>query len=239
LDGAISCDPSVLPGSSISVSPGSPSLAAVTLGPLAPGTYPVQLRFFDYDAATQSTTLRCQFDAWQLSVGAVPGPTTRVEVVEFYNRTLDHYFMTSFSGEIRDLDTGVHPGWTRTGQSFFAYAAGASDQRGLWVARFYGRPEARLDTHFYSWYGGDLFALNEENASGAWLLETENAFEIPVPTWAGACPPDSVPVYRLWNQRIDSNHRYTTDPEIKQRMLALGYVAEGFGDDAVFMCAIK
>ena len=34
----------------------------------------------------------------------------------------------------------------------------------------------------------------------------------------GACPAGTVPVYRLWNQRADSNHRYTTDPGIKAYM---------------------
>jgi hypothetical protein len=44
-------------------------------------------------------------------------------------------------------------------------------------------------------------------------------------------------VYRLWNQRVDSNHRYTTDPAIKAQMIAKGYVAEGYGPDAIMMCA--
>ena len=43
-------------------------------------------------------------------------------------------------------------------------------------------------------------------------------------------------MYRLWNQRADSNHRYTADPATKALMLAKGYVAEGYGPDAVIMC---
>ena len=35
----------------------------------------------------------------------------------------------------------------------------------------------------------------------------------------------------------DSNHRYTTDPAVKAQMLARGYVAEGYGADAVGMCS--
>jgi hypothetical protein len=53
----------------------------------------------------------------------------------------------------------------------------------------------------------------------------------------GACPPGTVAVYRLWNNRTDSNHRYTADPTIKAAMLAKGYVAEGYGPDATIMCA--
>jgi hypothetical protein len=53
----------------------------------------------------------------------------------------------------------------------------------------------------------------------------------------GACPMGTIPVYRLWNQRADSNHRYTTDAAIKAQMIANGYVAEGYGPDSVIMCA--
>lgn len=38
--------------------------------------------------------------------------------VEFHHADLDHYFVTAAQGEIDDLDTGVHPGWMRTGYRF-------------------------------------------------------------------------------------------------------------------------
>jgi hypothetical protein len=38
------------------------------------------------------------------------GTPEQVVVVEFYNRSLDHYFMSISPLEINDLDTGVHPG---------------------------------------------------------------------------------------------------------------------------------
>jgi hypothetical protein len=44
-------------------------------------------------------------------------------------------------------------------------------------------------------------------------------------------------VYRLWNARFDSNHRYTTDGGERDRLLSRGYVGEGYGPDAVAMCA--
>jgi hypothetical protein len=53
----------------------------------------------------------------------------------------------------------------------------------------------------------------------------------------GACPANTVTVFRLWNNRVDSNHRYTTDPAVKAAMLAKGYIAEGYGPDAAIMCA--
>jgi len=41
----------------------------------------------------------------------------------------------------------------------------------------------------------------------------------------------------VWNNRTDSNHRYTTDPEIRQQMIAKGYVAEGYEPPETAMCA--
>jgi hypothetical protein len=67
-----------------------------------------------------------------------------------------------------------------------------------------------------------------------------NAFQINLPDRAtGACPSGTIPVYRLWNQRADSNHRYTTSTAIRAQMLAAGYLAEGYGPDGVVMCAVQ
>jgi len=52
----------------------------------------------------------------------------------------------------------------------------------------------------------------------------------------GQCPQSMVPVYRLWNNRADSNHRYTSDRSTRDEMVAKGYLAEGYGPDAVIMC---
>ena len=53
----------------------------------------------------------------------------------------------------------------------------------------------------------------------------------------GACGSASVPVYRVWNGRADTNHRYLTDRAIRDTMVARGWIAEGYGADAVAMCA--
>jgi len=46
-----------------------------------------------------------------------------------------------------------------------------------------------------------------------------------------------VPVYRLYNNRADTNHRYTTSLAIRSQMIAKGYIPEGYGPNAVAMCA--
>jgi hypothetical protein len=68
-------------------------------------------------------------------------------VVEYYNASLDHYFITPLAGEIDALDAGAIAGWTRTG---FAFGAADSTAAGLNpVCRFY-IPPAHGDSHFLS-----------------------------------------------------------------------------------------
>ena len=74
------------------------------------------------------------------------------------------------------------------------------------------------------------------NGSG-YILETSEAFSVALPDASGTCPNNWQAVYRLWNNRVDSNHRYTTDPAVKAMMVGRGYVAEGYGADAVSMCS--
>ena len=74
------------------------------------------------------------------------------------------------------------------------------------------------------------------------MLESPSVFFIALPNTnpgptAGACPAGTIPVYRVFDNRADANHRYTTDRAIRDQMVARGYIAEGYGDDAVIMCA--
>ena len=53
----------------------------------------------------------------------------------------------------------------------------------------------------------------------------------------GACAAGRVPVYRVWNHRADTNHRYTSDRGVRDAMAAQGWLPEGYGPDGVIMCA--
>jgi hypothetical protein len=65
-----------------------------------------------------------------------------VQVDEFYNSALRHYFITASAKEKQDLDTGVHAGWVRTGESFKAYATGSSAGGTINpVCRYYSSPD--------------------------------------------------------------------------------------------------
>ena len=155
-----------------------------------------------------------------------------------------HYFMSALQADIDALDTQRIPGWRRTGFSFKVFPTQASGGPGVSpVCRFYIPPQ-HGNSHFFSASPAECATVlqkigTDPNFSG-YIYETPNAFYIALPdTITGACPAGTIPVYRLWNHRPDSNHRYTTDLAIKAQMIAAGYVAEGYGPDAVDMCAVN
>jgi hypothetical protein len=53
----------------------------------------------------------------------------------------------------------------------------------------------------------------------------------------GACAAGLLPIYRAWNQRSDTNHRYTMDARVQTMMMGSGFVAEGYGNPPVAMCS--
>ena len=156
-----------------------------------------------------------------------------VDVIEYYNATLDHYFISALQADIAALDSGKFPGWARTGKTFGAHLAaiaGASP-----VCRFY-LPPANGDSHFYSASPAECGDVKTKFPS--FVYESPNVMYIGLPDAStGACPAGFAQVYRLWNKRADSNHRYTVDRAIRDAMLAKGYVPEGYGADGVAMCA--
>ena len=161
---------------------------------------------------------------------ALPQPAV-VAVVEFHHAALDHYFITANAKEIGDLDGGVHKGWARTGKSFKAYAVGSTGNTGRRpVCRAYGNPAAGLDSHFYSASPQECVATLRSSRQGRWLLEASEVFEMELPdASSGACANGGVPIYRVWNNRADSNHRYTTSIADRDAMVAKGYIKEGYG----------
>jgi hypothetical protein len=158
--------------------------------------------------------------------------TNALDAVEFYDSRLDHYFISASPAEISDLDSGHTVGWSRTGLAFKVLAGAGADESP--VCRFY-IPPASGDSHFYSASPAECATVKAQFPS--FVDESDAVFYVKLPDQqTGACPADTRPVYRLWNRRADSNHRYTTDPSVKAQMIGRGYVAEGYGADAVAMC---
>ncbi len=164
----------------------------------------------------------------------VPEPAV---AVEFHHAGFDHYFLTSDPEEIVALDRGALSGWQRTGETFKIMRSDAGTHAAdIPVCRFYGQPSHGLDSHFYTASRAECDAV-EAGYGGAWLKERADAFYVVRPNEAtGACPAGTLPVYRLWNARFDSNHRYTTSAATKADMVARGYVPEGYGPERVAWC---
>ena len=166
-----------------------------------------------------------------------PSPPATKHVIEFYWPDADHYFLSGDDEEVAALDAGRLPRWVRTGESFDAFAAGdLSDPKRAPVCRFYGRPEAGINSHFYSASPAEC-ALVIDRFSAAWIYESSDVFGVVLPNvFDGSCPKDMLPVYRVYNQRSDVNHRYTTSRTIRAQMIARGWTAEGYGQEGVAMC---
>ena len=164
-----------------------------------------------------------------------------VAVVEFYNATLNDYFITADPNEVSDLDTGVHAGWVRTGLRFLAYADAVSAPSGaVPVCRFYVRPQYG-DSHFYSADVAECAATLAKFAD-SWVYESPAVFYIILPNvTTGSCPSGMKSVYRFYNSTNAIHHRYTTEIDVRNDLLAHGlWREEGYGagpPNQVVMCA--
>ena len=167
-----------------------------------------------------------------------PGATGTALAIEYFDAFLGHYFITTLASEQAALDAGAIAGWKRTGAWFTAYAPGQGVADGARaVCRYYGRPEAGLDTHFYSASASECAAV-AQRFPDAWILESAELFDVALPDQAsGECVPGHLPVYRLWNGGASSNHRYTTDASTRRSMIAAGWTAEGYGGSGIAMCS--
>ena len=177
--------------------------------------------------------------AFAAAIACAPATGGMIDAIEFYNASLDHYFVTAFADEIAKLDSGVFVGWQRTNASFKVLAANDTTPGASSVCRFYGVPAAGLDSHFYSASAVECDAVKLKFPA-AWLLESSDVFQVYLPNLTtGQCPANTIAVYRSWNQRADSNHRYTTSATVQDAMIAKGYAAEGYGTSGrpVAMCA--
>jgi len=188
----------------------------------------------DFEAVDVSSLLVDPDSAATRPAAAADGRTA----VEFHRASVDHYFLSSDPAEIAALDAGVFAGWARTGLAFGVQPPG--DRTGVRrspVCRFYGRPEAGLDSHFYSASPAECQAVIDRYGAD-WQLESSEVFVVALPDPAtGACPAGTIAVYRVFNGRHDANHRYLTSIALRDAMVASGWIAEGYGLDAVAMCS--
>lgn len=163
---------------------------------------------------------------------ATTGGRARVLLVEYYNAALDHYFLTGLDEEIALLDDGVRlRGWQRTGRTLEALRADVADA--VPVCRIY-LPPGTGDGHFFGRDPAECAATLA--AHPEFILEDPTFFRL-YATDRGACAAGTIPVYRVYSNRPDANHRYTTDRGVRDAMVVRGWLAEGDGSDTVTMCA--
>jgi hypothetical protein len=165
-----------------------------------------------------------------------------VEVIEFYNTDLGHYFMTAMQEEVDLIEQGLAgAGWIQTGESFLAWNLGATVEAAN-VCRFYGSMQPGPNSHFYTLSTQDcsfLMHLQETQpvTEPRWNFEGY-AFSImpPMQDEQEACSEGFIPVYRAYNngfiQGKDSNHRYVTDLDLITPM-----IDEGWTDEGVAFCS--
>lgn len=171
--------------------------------------------------------------------GSAPAGSGTDSIYEYYSASLDHYFMSGSQPDIDALDSGRIPGWSRTGQKF--YAPTLPPALALPVCRYH--LPIGPGSHFFSVSPDECAEVAERFPS--FILETSNAFYSWLPGMAtGDCPvlPEDavsaslIPVYRLWNNRADSGHRYTLDLQVRAAMINSGWISEGYGPMGVALC---
>jgi hypothetical protein len=163
--------------------------------------------------------------------------------IEYYATSLDHYFLTAFEPDIDAIESGRMSGWQPTGYSLPVltvpipeFCCSTYGLVAVPVCRFY-IPPALGDSHFFSAFAEECDAIAAKFPS--FVLETRVAFYVYLPDKeTGNCPYPNRPVYRMWNQRPDTNHRYISvyDLPLRTQMLEQGWLPEGYGPDGVAWC---
>ena len=148
-----------------------------------------------------------------------------VTVVEYYNATLDAFFITGRSGEQGTLD--ALPQFTRTGMSFQASSAAGATLPAVKVCRFYVNLASPLvNSHFYGLENVDCESLVAMNLVG---FNWEGYdFAVRQPT-GGVCPEGTTAIYRSFRAATTgktANHRYTSSVGTYTATAATGYAYE-------------
>ena len=152
-----------------------------------------------------------------------------VTIVEYYNRPLDAYFITSRANEQALLDANSAD-FLRTGMRFTTASGMPPDANLASVCRYYislATPYTR--SHFYGITAADCFLDLSIPPPTGFSYEGQDFF-VMKPT-NGACPTGApVPVRRNFRPAIDGrtpNHRYSVSMATYNAMVAAGWSAEG------------
>ena len=175
----------------------------------ASGTDEITLPALPTDGATAIGRTGAPIPGAPKNFAGATGAMTALAVtsIEFYNASLDHYFISSLAGDIDALDTGRFAGWTRTGRVFGVFPSQAAGGAGVTAVCRIIIPPPHGDSHFF---GRSAQECSETLTKFPFMSEeTPDAFFITLPA-AGVCPAGTVPVYRVFDNRVDATLKGTT-----------------------------
>jgi uncharacterized protein (DUF1800 family) len=148
---------------------------------------------------------------------AVAAVEPTANVIEYYNASLNHFFITAYADEAAMLDQGIAiQGWTRTGVTWSAWAHAGDSATAVPVCRFFGTPGIGPNSHFYTADANECAVVRQ---NPGWTFEAI-AFYIDVPQF-GACKPGTTPIYRSFYPGAGvsrSNHRFLPDLTMFEHM---------------------
>ena len=151
-----------------------------------------------------------------------------VTVVEYYNQSLDAYFISARPAEQALLDDAA--GFSRSGTRFVANAAADATASQTRICRFYiSSASPFVSSHFYGAEARDCVPLIA--AKPVQFSFEGYDFAVTSPDASGVCPgANKVPIYRAFRAAANGktpNHRYTASLTEYNTMIALGWAAEG------------
>ena len=181
------------------------------------------------DPSTNKVVQSISVPGGPVSLGQFIAPTGRsIEITEFYNTTLNHYFRTANVGEATGIDAGAAgPGWVRTNLPFRAWATRSdAPLNAVPVCRFYGTPGRGPNSHFYTSSATECSLVKRDPG---WTYEGIAFFAVPILTDA-TCPTNLTPIWRTYNNDFahnNSNHRMGKEIVTYQSMIAQKWLGEG------------
>ena len=173
-----------------------------------------------------SRKLFLQFVSALALVAALNASAQSLNVIEYYNKTLDAHFITGRVNEQTALD-GVAD-FRRTGMTFQATAVAGAPSSLTNICRFYvSLTTPYVSSHFYGRQGVDCESIRAQNVAGFTWEDYDFATQQPT---AGACPTGTTPIFRGFRTAAGgktSNHRYSASQATYDAAVAAGYVGEG------------
>ncbi len=127
-------------------------------------------------SVTASSAAGTSLPSKSVSVRPLANSVDKYSAIEFYNASLDHYFITYVADEIAKLDNGTFKGWARTGETIKAYLTPQATTSA--VCRIY-IPPGKGDGHFFGRDNGECDGTMNKNPT--FVLESATFFHLYLP----------------------------------------------------------